>query len=445
MWLPTLLCKFGDAKAPYLKYVMVVCASIFTCIIATTLTFHAVVIYVYPIAIASLYFSKRLNIVATAVTVVAVSVGQALGFFLNTTIDKNCNGLTELIVFFMLPRTLSLICIAVIFTMLCTRTAQMLGNLMGAEEQEKMLSDMIRFRETNQKLSVKMKETVEVLAEHAKTSNELNQRVAQETSEIVKGTKGNASEIEKINEGITTIMEHMTEFEQMSDNLASAAEEIRTLSSENQETMNQTTASMQKISRSADQCMESINRLEEESKEIEGIIQTITGIATQTALLSLNASIEAARAGEQGRGFSVVAQEIKKLAEQAQSSVSEIEAIIRQVVSDTQSAVEAMKVSSEDTRQGLQYMNKAEESTGIITASNAKMTEQIIELDRISKEIIYFERMVAESMESVRQNTSQNLVSVEHVMNATAESSQDTQDLVGMVDDIQKISEMLVE
>lgn len=65
----------------------------------------------------------------------------------------------------------------------------MLGSLMGAVEQEKKLSDMICSRETNQKLSVKMKETVAVLAEHAKTSNELNQRVAQETSEIVKGTK----------------------------------------------------------------------------------------------------------------------------------------------------------------------------------------------------------------------------------------------------------------
>lgn len=444
LWLPTIICKVLDAKNPYLKYIVVLSASVFLFCMTTTLTFHVVVIYIYPIAIASLYFSKKLNILATAFTVIFASAGQILAYVLNTLPDDNIKSFGELIGFFVIPRMVCVICIAIIFTMLCSRTAGMLGSLMGAEEQEKMLANMIRFRKNNQELSAKMKQTVEVLAEHTQTSNELNQQIVSETTEIVRGTKDNATKIEKINNGLGTITLQMEEFEQMSTELAEAAEKIRGLSNENQETMNQTTASMQKITESAEKCMESIGRLEVESKEIEGIIQTITEIASQTALLALNASIEAARAGEQGRGFSVVADEIKKLAEQSQNSVSDIETIILQVVKDTQNAVEAMKVSAQDTEQGLQYVNHAEESTTIITASNAKMTEQIMKLDQISKEILNSERMVAEAMETVRENTNQNLVSIEHVMNVTNESSHGTEGLVGLVDDIHEISDKLI-
>ncbi|MGN0401768.1 MAG: methyl-accepting chemotaxis protein [Acetatifactor sp.] len=443
--LPTVLIRVLGARAEFIKYLMVICAAVFLLLLTTTLTYHTVVVYVLPIAIASLYFSKKLNVFATILTSICVSVGQYLSFVLKTTTDHNFDTVTKLVIYGILPRLLCLIAVAAIFTTLCSRTASMLGSLMGAEEQEKMLADMVRYKENNQKLSVEMKQMIETLVGHTKNSNELNQKLAAETTEIVRGTKDNSGQIETINESLGTITVQMTELERMSDTLASSAEEIRVLSNENQVTMDRTTDSMNKISNSAEQCMESIGRLETESKAIEGIIQTITEIASQTELLALNASIEAARAGENGRGFSVVAQEIQKLSEQTQKSVKEIESIIRQVVSDTQTAVETMKVSSRDTQQGLGNINRAAESTGVITASNQKMSQEIKRIAQISKEILKHEQMVAQAMESVRENTSQNLVSVEHVMEVTGENSRGTEKLVDMVEDIRRVSDMLNE
>ena len=97
-----------------------------------------VLLYIYAIAIASLYFSKKLNILTTVLSVIGVSVGQWINFTLDTLTDKNFTDLYKLIVYGIVPRALVLVAIAAIFTMLCERTAGMLSNLLNAEEQEKM-------------------------------------------------------------------------------------------------------------------------------------------------------------------------------------------------------------------------------------------------------------------------------------------------------------------
>ena len=132
--LPTLLTYVMKSEKAYIKYINVISAALFVMLISVTLTYHVGVIYVYPIAIASLYFSKRLNVFATGITVVGVSVGQILAFYLDTPKDDNFSDLYEVIVWGIIPRGMVLIAIAVIFTMLCTRTVALLTKLVDAVE-----------------------------------------------------------------------------------------------------------------------------------------------------------------------------------------------------------------------------------------------------------------------------------------------------------------------
>lgn len=73
--MPTILINLLKMESDYIKYLNVVSASVFVMLLSITLTYHVVALYVYPIAIASLYFSKKLNIVATGLMVIGVSVG----------------------------------------------------------------------------------------------------------------------------------------------------------------------------------------------------------------------------------------------------------------------------------------------------------------------------------------------------------------------------------
>ena len=134
---PTLLVNIMKQEKAYIKYLNVAVAAIFVTLLSITLTYHVVVLYVYPIAIASLYFSRRLNVVATILTVVGVSLGQLGAFFWQTVQDDNFLTLDYVLTFGILPRALVLIAIAAIFTMLSDRTAKLLLNLLNAEKRLK--------------------------------------------------------------------------------------------------------------------------------------------------------------------------------------------------------------------------------------------------------------------------------------------------------------------
>ena len=89
--------------------------------------------------------------------------------------------------------------------------------------------------------------------------------------------------------------------------------------------------------------VENINNVQERSSAIEGFIDTINSIAKQTNLLSLNASIEAARAGENGRGFMVVAEQIRKLADESMQAGRNIKKIVESILATTEKTTESAR------------------------------------------------------------------------------------------------------
>ena len=441
LWLPTLMVNVAKQDGAYVKYVLTICAVIFITIVTSTLGYHAVLLFIYAIAIASLYFSKRINVLTTILSVIGVSAGQLICFWFHILPDKNFTTIYKLVVYGIIPRAMVLIAIAAIFTMLCERTAGMLSNLMNAEEQEQMIREMRIMHEQSRKTSGMLNDMVKELSQITENSMKSNKQIVQETGNVLDSFSKNSEEITGINERIQDINARLAELTSINRQLSSLATEINKLSEDNQNKMNSATDSMKQIHLSTNECKEIVGKLGEESKEILGIIKVITGISQQTNILALNASIEAARAGEQGRGFAVVAGEIQKLAEQTKKAVDNIGRIVTESVSNTEKAVKVMGQSVSLTETGMNSIQEVGSSTAVITASNEQMAAQIMEMDSTVENIWMQSDKVAKGMQQVNINTQNNYQAIEHVNAATQENSAGVEIIEDMVVRISKLAD----
>ena len=196
------------------------------------------------------------------------------------------------------------------------------------------------------------------------------------------------------------------------------------------------------VSQSKDS-VKSIQQLGDMTKEINEIIVLISGIASQTNLLSLNASIEAARAGEQGRGFAVVANEVKKLAEKSQMASDSVSEMIHSIQNGTDAVIVQINQSSEKTEEGLIAVRNAGKSFENITSEIDTVNNQIINVSAVVEEISASSEEIAATIQILVKNAEHSSGQASQVAEATISSMAAMQELLTSTRDLTKLSEDL--
>jgi methyl-accepting chemotaxis protein len=167
---------------------------------------------------------------------------------------------------------------------------------------------------------------------------------------------------------------------QTADSVAGAAEQTMLFVGEGSKAVEDSVAQIEAIAARVEDIAAQAVRLGEQSQEIGRILGVIDDLSDQTNLLALNAAIEAARAGEHGRGFAVVAQEVRKLAERAQESTSQIQDIIDAIQHGTSTAISASSQGAEEARVGVALARGA-------VASLSRITDIVDETTAAAREI----------------------------------------------------------
>ncbi|MEZ0537856.1 methyl-accepting chemotaxis protein [Caldicellulosiruptoraceae bacterium PP1] len=187
-----------------------------------------------------------------------------------------------------------------------------------------------------------------------------------------------------------------------------------------------------------------INKLELKTTDIANIVQTIKSISDQTNLLSLNASIEAAKAGEYGKGFSVVAQEIRKLSEQAKQSAEQVRKLINETVETTRGVITTSEDLDEKIKTQIETVDKTTITFKDIFTTINGIAPKVNEAFDVMKSNSQANQSILANMEKITAVSQETSASSQEVAASTEEINAGAQEIASTAQELSHISNELV-
>jgi len=440
---PVIVVKKFKRQDKWVKYINIISAVAITGILSCTLTLHMVAFYIFPVAIATIYCSKRINYITMCLTLVAVSVGQIVGHLTQTILDDNWVTMKDLMLFAVLPRAIIVVALTIVLTKICERIGEILGSYADAYEEKMMLERSKDLSRKSLEVSNDLYKSMKSLSETSAIFSINNDKIAEQTSNVVQIASDSKNSVDQVNNKITQITNELDVLKNKCEKVTHITNDVRGVSKENGKKIKRTVHSMRKVTEMTDECKEAIVALGAQSKEIYGIVNVISEISSQTNMLSLNASIEAAKAGEYGRGFAVVADEIQELSNQTKNAVSNIGQIISNIIEKTEDAVEVVERSYSFTKDGLDNIENVQKEADYIADANSDLADAVVGITGITRSIRNHSKDINEFCYGVKNMLDRNFDVVSEVSAATQEGSASAENLSQMVENIKKMAEDL--
>lgn len=274
-----------------------------------------------------------------------------------------------------------------------------------------------------------------------------SQQIAVTMQELASGSESQASSVTDLSSIMETFSDKMQEANTNGMNIHQSSTTVLEMTTRGSELMENSVRQMAIIDQIVQESVTKVRGLDTQSQEISKLVSVIKDIADQTNLLALNAAIEAARAGEHGKGFAVVADEVRKLAEQVGISVTDITEIVVNIQNESTGVAESLQAGYEEVEKGTNEIKTTGETfAGIdnavkemvssiqtITDNLTTMAAGSQEMNGSVEEIASVSEEAAAGVEQTSAATQQTSSSMEEVAESSSELAKLAEELNGLV------------
>jgi methyl-accepting chemotaxis protein len=283
----------------------------------------------------------------------------------------------------------------------------------------------------------------EELTQSASEVKEGSKQVAATMQELSAGSESQAHESSELSEAMTSFIGKIQEANGDGEQIYESSNLVLKLTDEGSKLMQSSISQMNEIDSIVMLAVEKVKGLDQQSKEISTLVGVIKAIADQTNLLALNAAIEAARAGEHGKGFAVVADEVRKLAEQVSVSVSDITGIVEGIQKESGEVVTSLEVGYIEVGKGAEQINTTGETFENINTSVSEMAKRIQLVSENLSEIAVGSEQMSTSIENIASVSEESAAGVEQTSASIQQTSSSMEEIAGSAEQLSKLAEDL--
>jgi len=215
------------------------------------------------------------------------------------------------------------------------------------------------------------------------------------------------------------------------------------MTADGRQLMATSTEQMARIHTLVQDSVQKVEGLAIQSQEISKLVTVINDIAAQTNLLALNAAIEAARAGEQGRGFAVVADEVRKLAEQVTYSVSDISTIVEGIQNETKVVSQSLVAGYKEVELGTNQIRTTGETFEKISTTVSHMDQNIKHVANNLLDIVESTKRINNTIDDIASVSEEAAAGVEQTSASVQQSSSSMDEVAASSEQLATLSEEL--